>query len=136
MAGEVTLTLSRSVVIGGQTIGGAAETVLADTQTVYKETVPTGSTDYELDVPITVANIQVSALHSTQNVTLKTNSSSSPVQTIPLIKNAALVWSVNEPAAAKTLTTDVTKFFITNASGFDAVVTIGFGLKQAPTGSA
>ena len=136
MANEVQVKLSRSATIGGQTIGGVDELVAADFQAVYKQTVPSGSTNYEIDMPVTVANILVSAIHSTQNLTLLTNSTSAPAQTINLIKNVPQLYSVNEPGSVKTLTTDVTKFYATNSSGADAILLIGVATKQAPSAQA
>lgn len=138
MASEAQVKLSRSANIGGQTIGGVDELVTADYQQVYRQLVPTGNTDWEVDIPITVSNIYVSAVHSNQNVTLLTNepSTSTPTQTIAVTKNVAQIYSTNEPATAKTFTANVTKVFITNSSGFDALVQIGVAGKQSPTGGS
>src|SRR4051812_39622989 len=115
MANEVAVKLSRSVNIGGVTIGGVDETVLCDYQQVFKQTVGAGVLNYRVDIPITVENVRVSGIHSNQdNVTIYTNYPSTatnpgPTQTITLTKNVAQIYSINEPAAVVTFTDDLDK---------------------------
>jgi hypothetical protein len=136
MANENSIKFSRSMSCAGVTVGGVDEIVLADVAVAFKQTVISGAVNYEVDMPITKANVLAIGFHSTQNVTIKTNSTSAPVDTIVVAKNVPILYSVNEPAAGIPISADVTKFYITNASGFDAVVAIGVAEKQAPTGPA
>src|SRR5947207_206592 len=100
MASEFQVKLSRSANIAGQTIGGVDEVILADYNQGFRQVVATGTTDYEIDLPITIANIYVSALHSTQNVSISCNqvlASTVAHQTIAVTKNVAQIYSTNEP---------------------------------------
>lgn len=142
MAGEVSIKLSRSAIIGGRAIGGVDELVPADTQAAFEETIPSGSTDYEIDFPITVLNSLVQAIHSNASLTLYTNikststATTTPHQSMALAKNVAQIWTTNEPTSGKVFTIDVTTVYVTNASGADAKFSLGVGSKQAPTGPA
>src|SRR5438132_13961673 len=117
MAGEVSIKLSRSAVIGGRAIGGVDELVPADTQAAFEETIPSGSVDYEIDFPITVANSLVQAIHSNASVTLRTNivstsTATTPAQSMAIAKNVAQIWTTNEPTSGKEFTVDVRKVFL------------------------
>lgn len=135
MAGEALVSVTRMMSINGVQIGGAVETVAADFQALYKQTVATGATNWEVDIPITVANLEAFGIFSTQAVTVKTNSTTVPTQTITVPANTLLMWTNAQPSGQNILTADTTKFFITNASGIDAQVSIGFAAKQAPSGT-
>ena len=88
---------------------GEAGTTLADVA------VPDSSTDLELLINIDVSTIQALILLSTKDMTLDTNSTGAPDDTIALKANAPLVWT-NDGYHANPLGTDVTKFFLTTGS--------------------
>src|SRR2546430_6939829 len=137
MAGEPNVKLARSATIGGRTIGGVDELVAANAQAVYEETVPTATTDHEVDLATTVATNLVQALHSTQAVTVVSNIPSTSTattahQTIAVAKNVAQVWTTNEPTAGRVFTVDVTKLYITNSSGSESNVQICFLSDDTP----
>jgi len=81
--------------------------------------IPAGSVNFEIDVAFPMANIQSIVFDSTQNVTIKTNVSASPADTIALNANYGVYWGIGF-LAAKPLTADVTKFFISNPGATDA----------------
>jgi hypothetical protein len=56
---------------------------------------------------------------SDQDLTVKVNSTTTPVPTIALKKTAGLVWG-SDYGVANTFTADVTKFYITNSGTVDA----------------
>jgi hypothetical protein len=137
MAGEPNVKLARSATIGGRTIGGVDELIPANEQQVYEETVPTGTTDREVDFATTVSTNLVQALHSTQAITVVSNIPSTSTattahQTIAVAKNVAQIWTTNEPTAGRVFTVDVVKLYITNSSGSDAKVQIGFASDETP----
>lgn len=77
--------------------------------------------DSETDKQVT-ANIDVSALKSLyilsdQDMTLETNSGSTPDDTIALKANKPVVWESSSGYFSNPLTADVTALFFTNASG-------------------
>jgi hypothetical protein len=126
MAGESQAIFRRGGFIAGLTIGGATETVTGDTHAAYHQTVPSSSTDYEIDFPVTVAALKAVAIVADQDIDLYTNAvhSGSPDQHFALKANVPILWQVGEPAALKPLTTDVTKFYAGVATTTATVLTI------------
>ena len=72
-----------------------------------------GSTNVAFSIAWTVANTQAIFLLSTSNLTIKTNSSSSPANTINLVANVPLIWDASAGYYSNPFTTNVTEFFIT-----------------------
>lgn len=77
---------------------------------------PGGSTNEPLAMTLTVANIQAIFLVSNVDLTLETNSGTSPANTINLKAGSPLVWSKSDAYFANPFTTNVTGFFITCAA--------------------
>lgn len=126
MAGEVQAIIRRSALIAGIAVGGATETVTGDTHAAYHQIIPNPSTDYAVDFPVTVAHVQACLILADQNLDLYTNDvhSGSPTQHIVLTANVPLIWTVSQPSGTKVLTADVTVFYVGNASGVAATLTI------------
>lgn len=78
-----------------------------------------GATNTEVDIVFTYALIQSFVMSSDQDVTVKVNSSTTPVPQIALKKTAGLVWA-SDYGTTNPFTADVTKFYITNAGTTDA----------------
>lgn len=91
-----------------------------DYQGTHKETldiqVADGATDVEIPIAFAVASVEVFHLHSDQALTIKTNDSGTPVDTFSPKQNVAYVFTKDGYDTFK-FTTDVTKIFVTNASG-------------------
>ena len=100
-----------------------AKRVEADTKLVQALAVPDESTNLEVPVGITVANVKAVILSSDQDVTLKFNSSSVPDPEIALKAGVPYVWH-EEMYDSLLLDSDITSVFITNASGAVANVLI------------
>lgn len=87
-----------------------------------------GVTDQEVVMSIDVSALKALYLLSDKAVTIETNNSGAPVNTFTLAANAPFVWTADMPAlrdtAGAAVTTDVTKFYITNASGATATINI------------
>jgi len=81
--------------------------------------IPISTTNQALQLAFTTASMQALLISSTFALTLKTNSSGSPIQTLTLAPNQAITWYTGS-ANANPITTDVTEIFITNASGTNA----------------
>ena len=95
------------------------------------------STTVEVDMPVTVADIISAFLTTDKAVTVKTNSNSTPVQTFTLQDKAAgnvnsVSWNNQMPATSTNpFTSNITKFYITNASSTaTATVRGGFLLQE------
>lgn len=126
MAGESQAIIRRSALIAGIPVGGATELVTGDTHAAYHQTIPNPSTDYAVDFPVTVAGVQASLILADQDLDLYTNDihSGSPTQHVGLKANVPLIWTVSQPTGTKVLTANVTVFYVTNASGVAATLTI------------
>lgn len=85
------------------------------------ETIADSSTDFQINVAIDVSAVKSFYLVSSQNVTVETNSGSSPADTLTLTANDPYVWTTDSLDTFQ-LGTDVTAFFVTNASGSSATL--------------
>lgn len=113
-----TLSLVEQVTNGGDTI--KQEQIFSNTyRKSVDESIATGQTDYLVSFELTVAKCVAIFVKSDQDVTLETNSGSSPTNTIALKANIPYVWYTNKYDSLK-FTSDVTKIYITNASGSTA----------------
>lgn len=91
----------------------------ADSQIQVDLAVANGGTNIEHVVAFDKDSLQAIYLVSDQNVTLKTNSSGSPADTISLLANVPFIWA-DDGYIAVPFSADVTKFYWTNASGTTA----------------
>ncbi len=74
---------------------------------------PAGSSNVLVAAAWTVANTQAILLVSSANLTLKTNSSSSPGNTINLVAGVPLIWDASAGYYANPFTVNVTGFYCT-----------------------
>jgi hypothetical protein len=79
-------------------------------------TIPVSTTNQALQLAFTMASMQMICITATGALTLKTNSTGSPAQTITLTANQSITWYTGS-AATNPITADVTEVFATNASG-------------------
>ena len=86
-------------------------------------TIPATTNDREVAAVFTVASLKSVFIISDRDVTLETNSSSAPAQTINLLANKPLYW-YSGAYHANPFTVDVTKFYFSNAGAVDANVKI------------
>lgn len=95
----------------------ASDSVSAEGEVAFDGTIAvSGTPNVEVDIAFAVTGeLKSLLLYSVQGMTIKTNSSSAPDDTIVLVAGVPLVWNTND-VAANPLTTDVTKLFFTNAS--------------------
>ncbi len=111
--------------INGISIGGDAEQEITGDQEVATPgiSIAANQTNKEIDWAFTLANAKAYAICATQDCTVKTNSSSSPQETLTLKANQALVWRENDPSTMHFLSNDITQIFVTNTTA----LTIKFG---------
>jgi len=109
------------------TITSTTDTYLVDAEVNLDDTVTAGASNKEFDVNITQANIKTLCLMSTKDVTLKTNSTSTPQETINLAANKQLVWTIDH-LEAKPFSGNVTKFYFTNSGTSDATIKFRCGM--------
>ncbi len=114
MASQYTDTWGVTIKTEAGTIASSAYTITGDHREGLDDDVGPSSTDVEFDVVVDVSTIQSMALWSDKDVTIKTNSTVAPGNTITLKAGVMVPWDTKHSEACP-LTTDVTKFFITNA---------------------
>lgn len=100
-------------------------------QVAINETIISGATNQLVSLALDVSQIQSLILLSSRNVTLKTNSSTTPTNTLNLVANVPYIWNSDSYDTSK-LTADVTSLFVTNSSGADAVLKISAVLDPTP----
>jgi len=102
---------------------GVVQTVLnkftGTTEVGYDGTINAGTTDFEIDIGWKISTNQSLMMWSDQALTVKTNSSTTPGQTISLAANVMLEWGVGL-GETNPITVDVTKLFVTNAGTTNA----------------
>lgn len=126
IAHVLTLSWARS----GEAIA-ANVTVEADGETNRNLTVPASTTDFRTNIAIDVSEVKSLYIHSDVSVTIETNSSSAPDDTLTVAAGKPLVWYTG-CGLANPLTTDVTDFYITNATGGPAAVKIRVLIDETP----
>ena len=117
---------------GAGTITNTTDSFTGNAEVNYDDTIPGTTTNKEADLAITVANIVSMVIHSDQALTIKTNSSTVPDDTITLTANKQKAWNSDMVTAQRPLTTDVTQIFVTNAGATDARLKFYVLLDQTP----
>lgn len=117
-------TIARSWTNGSRSIPNSIP-ITGGSEVNWDATVATGVTNQSQTFAMTVANMQSLYILSNTNVTLKTNSTGSPANTINLLANVPLVWQTGG-YYTNLFTTDVTVIYLTNSSGQQATVRARF----------
>lgn len=93
-----------------------SKTIEADKKLAIDVPVADAESDYEILAAIDVSTVKSIYIVSDQDVTLETNDGGTPVDTISLKAGVPYAWHTDSYDTLQ-LTTDVTAFYITNASG-------------------
>lgn len=80
------------------------------------EAIADGQTAFLINIAIDVSTVKSIIINCDQNITIKTNSSGSPDDTLAIEANKQYDWDEDSLHALK-LTVDVTKIYVANASG-------------------
>lgn len=118
MAGEAKAKISRSLTVGGLTIGGVVGSFPSDGAIVFQKEIPANSTNARITIPVDVSTVIAAGMDVNKDADIYTNApstSSSPAPTdsfVPQRANKAIIWSQGD-AAALFLTADVTDIYIT-----------------------
>ena len=121
MAGEFTSSVNTTVKLGTLTIGGTVQAILGDQLIDVSKILPTVSTDVEIDLAIDVSAVQLMALETDQDATVKTNSTSAPDDTLALKAKQPLIWTKDQPTAIRFFSADVTKLYVTTTVAQTAI---------------
>lgn len=91
----------------------STDTVYSDNGApAFNDAIAASQTNKEIDIAFVRANLKSFVFWADQDLTLKTNSSGSPADTIAYKKNTRFVWS-NDEYSAIPFSADVTKFYVT-----------------------
>lgn len=93
--------------------------------------VPDSTTDMEIAIGITVAQIKACIVQTDADITLETNSGSAADETLALVENVGYSWCDNSLDTCQ-FATDIVSVFLTNASGAAASVRLSFLLDATP----
>ena len=123
---SVTHTIRPSVAssAGGAVSGSYTET--GTTETSIDQAYPAASTNVLQACAFTISGLQSIILLSSQDMTIKTNSSGAPANTIALKAGVPLVWSITPGNFANPSTVNVTAFYVTcvNAATLKAKILV------------
>ena len=111
------------------TITSTTDTYTADAEYALDDQVAASTTNKEFDLSLTKANIKSMVLYSDQAVTILTNSTGAPSDTIQLAAKLQLVWNTDSHFSIP-FSANVTKFFVTNAGGVAANIKFRFLANQ------
>jgi len=100
---------------GGKTYSASLSESLAD--------VAAGNGTTQMTMTIDVSAVKAFAIFSDVDITLKTNSSGSPANTLALKAGIPYIWTTDSYDTFK-LTTDVTSLFFVNAGSVDANIKV------------
>lgn len=89
------------------------------------------ASNLQVDCAFDTARLVMAYLLSTKEVTLKTNSTSVPDDTLVLKAGVPLVWT-NDDAGSNPFTVDVTTLYLSNAGAVDSQVDIRLLLDPTP----
>lgn len=107
-----------SVRRGGDDPVSETLTFSASSEANFDETIAVG-TDTVLNIAIDVSAVKSFFIVSDRAVTIETNNGGSPTNTLTLAAGVPYVWNTSSADTFK-LTGDVTKYYVTNASGGSA----------------
>jgi len=119
-----TITIVTSVREGSNTLASSSVSKTIESKVVVNETVADAATDYELPIAIDTASLKYLLIEADQVLTIETNDGTSPDDTLTLQAGVPIQWY---EGATALLSADVTAFFVTNASGSDATLTVVAG---------
>ncbi len=114
---SITHTVIRSYRDESGVILTGSTTVTDDSSLNTSVTVAISTTNHEVDWAAVRANLQSLCIYASQPVTIKTNSSGSPTDTITMTAGQELNWSLSADTVGRCpFSADVTKLFLTNSS--------------------
>lgn len=120
-----THTIIRSWQSAGASIAKSQD-VSAGAEGGVDESIPASSTNLPVAFAADVSQIKSLYIVADGPLTLKTNSSTEPDNTITLAANDPFVWVTGDPAlrdtAGTAITTDITGLYVTNADADNAVL--------------
>lgn len=115
-------TLLQRLTVGGVT-NDSTQIINAGAQHSLDESIADGATDLEVAFTLDISATKSFMIKADQAMTVKTNDSGSPTDTLSLLAGVPYIWHENS-LGTFLLTGDVTALFVTNASGTAGTLTI------------
>ncbi len=109
--------ITRSIVTSGNSLTGAT-VVSTDGQQSVAVAVNDAVSDLEIEFDVLIADLKSVFILATQDMTLKTNSTGAPDETLNLLAGKPYEWQEGS-YFANLLGTNIAKFYVSNASGAD-----------------
>jgi len=129
MANVFTWTFGVNIHTDAGTITSTTDSYTADSDIDFVNVFNAGSSNSEIDIAATLANLKALYLYADQDMTVKTNSAGSPADTINLKAKKQVTWNTDS-IFAKPYTTNVTKMFVSCTN--TTVLRVGFLADQTP----
>ncbi len=120
---DFTHTIGSTYRTDAGTIASVTATYTGEGEIDLNATVALSTTNKEFDIQFIKTDVISMIFFADKAVTIKTNSSGSPSDTISLAANMPLIWNTDSPVAIP-LAGNVTKVFVTNATATNAAVKI------------
>jgi len=115
-------TIEQKIVTAGRTVL-ASNSLSGGRLQSLSESIADSETDKLVNFAVDVSQITALLIKSDQALTIETNDGSSPDDTLVLVADVPYVWHTNSYDTCK-FTTDITKLYVTNASGAAAQLEI------------
>jgi hypothetical protein len=126
---SVSFGITEKIVVDGDTPITQATTLTADKRESYSLTVPIAN-DQLVALVLDVSQVKAIVILSDQDLTLETNNSGTPVDTLALKANVPYFWYTNKPQVLA-FGTDITALYVTNASA--AIASLKIEILVDPT---
>jgi hypothetical protein len=115
MATVYTHTIGTTYKTDSGTVASPVATYTNSAQAGVNTTIAPSTTNHELDIEFLHTEVWSIVLFASGALTIKTNSTTTPGDTITLSAGQALIWA-HDYVADNPFTADVTKLYVTNAS--------------------
>ena len=115
-----TAVVTQGLAAGGRTVS-QSKSYSADARHSFTIPIADSVTDQLFEITLNVSEIKAIIITADQAILLETNDSGTPADTISLVANKPYVWYTGSYFTNK-LATDITKIYLTNASGSAATV--------------
>lgn len=118
-------TITQTMTGGGSSVSGGARTFTGTGKLGISESIPNGATNTLVALALTRSLVKCIALKAVGGaLTVKTNSSSSPVDNFTIANGQALFWGNDEDVSRMRFSADVTALYVSNASGATVTFTV------------
>lgn len=123
MSVSVSHTITQGYKSGAGSATSVSHVITGDTESNTEKTVAGSTTNKLITIAIDVSAILSLMIYSTKAVTIKTNSTSDPDDTLAVPAGGQIIWKSTDLTACP-LTVDVTALYVTNAGSTDADVKV------------